>query len=95
MHLPATYYAQGASGPLKGKDIGFVGDRTEFSTPAPIVLQPVKPWKWLALKMVISEVAIELFYANPNNAIKFSIVPLPNGGLKLTLTWQCFLKRHQ
>jgi len=73
MHSPATYYARGAIGPLKGKDIGFVGDRTEFSTPAPIVLQPVKPWKWLTLKTVISDVAVELFYANPNNANKFFI----------------------
>ena len=49
MHSPATYYARGASGPLKGKDIGFVGDRTEFSSPAPIVLQPEKPWKWITV----------------------------------------------
>ncbi len=77
MHSPATYYARGASGPLKGKDIGFVGDRTEFSNPAPIILQPVKPWKWMNLKTVISEVAVELFYANPGNATKF-FIPSPN-----------------
>ncbi len=81
MHSPATYYAQGATGPLKGKDIGFVGDRIEYSTPAPIVLQPVKPWKWVTQRTVISEVAVELFYANPGNANKF-FIPLPNDTLE-------------
>lgn len=34
LHSLAPYFAQGATGPLKGKDIGFVGDRSEFNLPA-------------------------------------------------------------
>jgi hypothetical protein len=71
LHSPATYYARGASGPLKGKDIGFVGDRTPFSSPAPVVLQHEKPWKWITSKIVTSELELEAFYANPNNKHKF------------------------
>jgi hypothetical protein len=71
LHSAASYHARGATGPLKGKDIAFVGDRTTYSSPAPIILQPEKPWKWVMNKFVTDEVAIELFYANPNNRHKF------------------------
>lgn len=75
MHSPATYYARGATGPLKGKDIGFVGDRSPFSSPAPIVLQPEKPWKWITKQAVTDPTAYELFYANPANAAKLFTAP--------------------
>ena len=67
MHSPATYYARGASGPLRGKDIGFVGDRSVFNSPAPIVLQPEKPWKWMTKQIVAEAPTLEYFYANPHN----------------------------
>jgi hypothetical protein len=35
LHSPALYAARGATGALKGKDIGFVGDRTDFATQFP------------------------------------------------------------
>ncbi len=54
LHSPATYHAWGATGPLKGRDIGFVGDRTDYSTPAPTLLQPEKPWKWITNRFVTS-----------------------------------------
>ncbi len=73
MHSPATYHARGATGPLKGRDIGFVGDRTDYSSPAPIVLQPEKPWKWITNRFDTSELNIEAFYCNPNNVDKFYI----------------------
>ncbi len=59
------------------KDIAFVGDRTSFSSPAPVVLQPEKPWKWIINKFVIDELEIETFYANPSNTNKF-YTPPPN-----------------
>ncbi len=71
LHSPATYYARGASGPLRGKDIGFVGDRSPFSTPAPIILQPEKPWKWITKQIVTEPTTFEYFYANPANTGKF------------------------
>lgn len=67
MHSPATYYARGATGPLRGKDIGFVGDRSAFNSPAPIVLQPEKPWKWITKQIVTAAPTLEYHYANPNN----------------------------
>jgi hypothetical protein len=75
MHSPAAFHARGASGPLKGKDIGFVGDRTGFSSPAPIVLQPEKPWKWITTKSVTELAVLDTFYANPNNTGRFFTPP--------------------
>jgi hypothetical protein len=75
MHSPAAFHARGASGPLKGKDIGFVGDRTDFSSPAPIVLQPEKPWKWITIKAVTTLAELETFYANPHNTGRFFTPP--------------------
>lgn len=75
LHSPATYYARGATGPLKGKDIGFVGDRSAFNTPAPIVLQPEKPWKWITKQGVNDDAVLNYFYANPANKGKFFTPP--------------------
>lgn len=71
MHSAAPFFARGATGPLKGKDIGFVGDRSEYSHPAPIVLQPEKPWKWIVKHIVTDPTVLEFFYCNPANAGKF------------------------
>lgn len=75
LHSPATYYARGATGPLKGKDIGFVGDRSEYNTPAPVVLQPEKPWKWMTKQAVKDAAFFETFYANPANNGKLFTPP--------------------
>ncbi len=51
LHSPAPFYARGATTPLKGKNIGLVGDCTDFSNPTPVILQPEHPCKfpWLIL----------------------------------------------
>ncbi len=77
IHSAASYHARGATGPLKGKDIAFVGDRTNFSSPAPVVLQPEKPWKWITNKFVTDDLELAAFYANPSNINKF-YTPPPN-----------------
>jgi len=73
LHSPAPYYARGATGPLKGKDIGFVGDRSEFNSPAPIILQPEKPWKWITKNVVTNDTTLEYYYANPRNVGKLFV----------------------
>ena len=75
LHSPASYMARGAEGALKGKDIGFVGDRLPFTNPVPVILQKEKPWKWITVLAELDEVAISGFYANPANANKFYTPP--------------------
>ena len=84
LHSPATYYARGATGPLKGKDIGFVGDRSEFNTPAPVILQPEKPWKWITKQAVQDDVIFNYYYANPANQGKL-YTPPPGTALTRTI----------
>ena len=75
LHSPASYMARGAEGALKGKDIGFVGDRLPFTTPIPVILQKERPWKWITVLAELDEVAISGFYANPANANRFYTPP--------------------
>lgn len=58
---------RGAVGALKGKDIGFVGDRAEFTTPTPTLLKSEKPWKWISVDIHMDELVMEHFYAIPIN----------------------------
>ena len=77
LHSPATYMARGAEGSLKGKDIGFVGDRLPFSTPIPILLQKEKPWKWTTVGADLNEASFLAFYSNQANHNKL-YTPPPN-----------------
>ena len=75
LHSPATYAARGAEGALKGKDIGFVGDRLPFSSPIPVILQKEKPWKWIQIEGDFDDIAIMGFYCNPQNVNLFYAPP--------------------
>lgn len=67
LHSPATYHTRGGSGPLIGKDIGFVGDRGEFSTPISVILHPVHAWTWISKTIQDNEGAVEEHFVDPKN----------------------------
>ena len=69
LHSAATFFATGGDSLYKGKDIGYAGDRTPTQTPTPIILKP-DVWKWVAKKVVLDIVRLEMFYANPENQQK-------------------------
>ena len=75
LHSPATYASRGDSGPMLGKDIGFVGDRAPFTNPIPIILQKDKPWKWVQLEGDFNELSHQYYYANKDNHNKFYYPP--------------------
>ena len=75
LHSAAPYMAPGADGALKGKDIGFVGDRLPFASPIPVLLQKERPWKWITVDADLNEVAVTAFYVNPINSNRFYTPP--------------------
>lgn len=44
LHSVASFYAPNAPPDLRGKGIGFGGDKTTFQTPTAVLLPPEKPW---------------------------------------------------
>ena len=96
MHSPAPFYTVGATGPLKGKDIGFVGDRTDFTTPTPVLLQPERPWKWISKQIVTDPHHHPYFFANLNNEGKLFTPParavlVPTSAPQLILIPSCLV----
>ena len=75
VHSAATFAARGAEGYLKGKDIGFVGDLTDFAHPLPTLLKKERPWKWNAVEITGSEEVLETFYTNPLNTHRWFVPP--------------------
>ena len=51
---------------MKGKAIGFVGDRTSYSQPLPVILPPENSWEWASVKCVIDAVAMKAYYSDPD-----------------------------
>ena len=49
---------------MKGKAIGFVGDRTPYSQPLPVLLPPKYSWEWATVKCVMDAVAMKTHYGN-------------------------------
>ena len=70
LHSPATYQARGGEGALVGKDIGFVGDRGEFSTPSTVVLHPDKSWQWISRSIHDDPLALEAHFEIYHNKMK-------------------------
>ena len=52
LHSAATFYAPGGDPDLSTKEIGFLGDKTPFQTPTPIILTAQQPWKWSQKKIM-------------------------------------------
>ena len=51
---------------MKGKAIGFVGDRTPYSHPLPVILPPKNSWEWASVKCVMDAVAMKAYYSDPD-----------------------------
>ena len=71
-HSAATFYTPGGDMDYhyRDRDIGFIGNRTELQTPTMVVLVPESPWKWVTRKVIMDEVALDLFYADPGKKRK-------------------------
>ena len=70
LHSLATFAVQGGDEEMKGKDFGFVGDRTELIPRPSAVLIEDKVWKWVNKKVVLDIAPLEFYYAVPGNARK-------------------------
>ena len=71
LHSAATFAVQGGDAEMKGKDYGFIGDRTDFIPRPSAVLIEDKVWKWVSKKVSLDITPLEYFYAVPGNARKF------------------------
>ena len=51
---------------MKGKAVGFVGDRNPYSQLLPVVLPPKNSWEWASVKCVMDAVAMKAYYGDPD-----------------------------
>lgn len=70
LHTVGTFSLPQGDEHYRGKDIAFVGDRTEFAVPTPVHLAPEQPWKWITKKIPMDVGPLEQFYAVATNAKK-------------------------
>jgi hypothetical protein len=70
LHTVGTFSLPSGDEHYRGKDIAFVGDKTEFATPTPIQLALEQPWKWITKKITLDVGPLEQFYVNPTNKNK-------------------------
>ncbi len=70
LHSVGTFSLPCGDDHYRGKEIAFVGDRTEFSVPTPVQLAPVQPWKWVTKKISLDSGPLEHFYADPRNSAR-------------------------
>jgi len=57
----------GAETEWRGKDIAFVGDKTPFQNPQPVMLSRDKPWKWVSKLVENDAIALAMHYAGGKN----------------------------
>lgn len=70
LHTVGTFTLHGGDEHYRGKDIAFVGDKTEYASPTPVLLAPEQPWRWITKKLPMDSGPLELFYAAPQNKAK-------------------------
>ena len=79
IHSPQTYVTHRQDDDLKGKDIAFVGDRTQFQpSPTAIILSEKSPWSWITKPFHLDQTVMETFYADGTNKHKLWIPPPPS-----------------
>ena len=66
LHSAATYYSAGggAAPEMHGKQIGFLGDRTNDTTPLPVLIQTKKAWEWFKGNVDMNAVGFAAHYTN-------------------------------
>jgi hypothetical protein len=79
IHSPQTYVTHRQDDDLRGKDIAFVGDRTQFQpSPTAIILSEKSPWSWITKPFHLDQTAMETFYADGTNKHKLWVPPPPS-----------------
>ena len=76
LHSASTFAALGGDADYKGKDIGFLGDKTQTTAPLPVIL-PSDIWKWTSKPASLDTLAMEHYYSTPANAAKLWQPPAP------------------
>ena len=66
MHSAARFWDMAAALEMKGKAIGFVGDKTPYSQPLPVILPTKNSWEWASVKYVVDAVAMKTYYGDPD-----------------------------
>ena len=51
LHSAFPFHRRGAAPEVKGRDVAFIGDRTERGAPLPVLLKPDQPWQWPSVKV--------------------------------------------
>ena len=69
LHSASTFASFAGDVDYKGRDIGFLGDRTPTQNPLPVLL-PNDTFKWVSKQASLDALAMEHFYAVPANATK-------------------------
>lgn len=83
LHSPQTYHTHRQDDDLRGKDIAFVGDRTNLNpNPTAVVLSEKAPWTWVAKPFHLSATALEHFYADQANKTKLWTPPKKSKALR-------------
>ena len=85
LHTAGTFSLPSGDNYYRGKDIAFVGDKTEYKTPTPVHLAPEQPWKWITKKVSLDSLPVEQFYATPQNADKLYQPTTRTGDQNVTL----------
>ena len=80
LHTAGTFSLPSGDEHYRGKEIAFVGDKTEFMTPTPVQLAPDQPWKWITKKIGMDIGPLELFFATPANAQKLCTLGVVQAG---------------
>mmetsp|Transcript_28917 Transcript_28917/g.61069 ORF Transcript_28917/g.61069 Transcript_28917/m.61069 type:complete len:140 (+) Transcript_28917:837-1256(+) len=71
VHSMRTFLNFAHVGTLNGKAIAFLGDRTQFRTPMPVLLPVQKPWEWTAEKIAGDAAQFATHFGDEANKIKF------------------------
>ena len=51
LHSAFPFHRLGAAPEVMGRDVAFIGDRTERGAPLPVLLKPDQPWQWPSVKV--------------------------------------------
>ena len=71
LHCPSTYQTHRKDDDLRGKDIAFVGDRTNLQqNPTAVVLSEKAPWSWVTKPFELNPSQLEAFYAQEENKLR-------------------------
>ena len=76
LHSPQTYHTHRQDDDLRGKDIAFVGDRTNNNyNPTAVILSEKAPWAWAAKPFHLDPTTLEHFYSDQTNRAKLWTPP--------------------